>query len=282
MLKLSGSSYQHSDATQDKTNSNQNKSVASEAGQKQVPKTISAKKAAANQLNAQKSTGPKTLQGKERSRWNAVKHGLLSKKLAAIDAKGSLEYFDVLENLREDLQPRGTLEEIFVEKIAIDYWRLKLSIGHEVDLEKKQCCSLPMFEQISRYTNSINRQLIQGANQLERIQQLRSGESVAAPVTIDVNVNGFIQDDAEAVLLEVPKASTTIEPAGSACKASAHSPEEPSVSKTPGSNGKPFEQNAPSTTSQSTAPTFEAHKQYGAPTALANPRASILSRKALT
>ena len=30
----------------------------------------------ANQLNAQKSTGPRTPEGKERTRWNSLRHGL--------------------------------------------------------------------------------------------------------------------------------------------------------------------------------------------------------------
>ncbi len=39
------------------------------------------KRTAANRRNAQKSTGPKTLQGKARSKRNALTHGLLSKEI---------------------------------------------------------------------------------------------------------------------------------------------------------------------------------------------------------
>src|SRR3954470_10857916 len=40
----------------------------------------------ANRKNAQKSTGPKTPEGKEKSRLNALKHGLCSSAVAPEDA----------------------------------------------------------------------------------------------------------------------------------------------------------------------------------------------------
>jgi len=40
--------------------------------------TTSDKKAASNRCNAQKSTGPRTEQGKANSRLNALKHGILA------------------------------------------------------------------------------------------------------------------------------------------------------------------------------------------------------------
>ena len=43
-------------------------------------KTISKRSRAANQLNSQKSTGPKTTRGKSHSRMNSTKHGLLARK----------------------------------------------------------------------------------------------------------------------------------------------------------------------------------------------------------
>jgi hypothetical protein len=43
--------------------------------------TISARKLAANQQNARRSTGPRTPEGKARVRHNALKHGLLAKEV---------------------------------------------------------------------------------------------------------------------------------------------------------------------------------------------------------
>jgi hypothetical protein len=46
-----------------------------------IPKMTSATKAAANQRNAAKSSGPKTAQGKMRTRSNALRHGLAANTL---------------------------------------------------------------------------------------------------------------------------------------------------------------------------------------------------------
>ena len=46
-----------------------------------MPKTMSVKQLAANATNAQKSTGPKTPEGREISKRNAFKHGIFAKEL---------------------------------------------------------------------------------------------------------------------------------------------------------------------------------------------------------
>ena len=43
--------------------------------------TVSERKLAANRQNAKRSTGPRTVQGKARSRFNALKHGFLAKQI---------------------------------------------------------------------------------------------------------------------------------------------------------------------------------------------------------
>jgi hypothetical protein len=91
------------------------------------PKKVTAKQLAANRRNAQKSTGPRTAQGKAISRWNALKHGVLSRALIppALEPYESRVEFDaLLETLRQELDPRSALEEMLVERIATSYWRL--------------------------------------------------------------------------------------------------------------------------------------------------------------
>ena len=98
-------------------------------------KKTSQKQIRANRMNALKSTGPKTPEGKRVARWNALKHGLLSKEVV-IKTGGGKEsgaaFRKLLTQLREDLQPEGVLEEMLVEKIAICYWRLRRVLRCEV------------------------------------------------------------------------------------------------------------------------------------------------------
>jgi hypothetical protein len=154
-------------------------------------KGISPAKLAANRRNGTKSKGPVTAEGKARSRWNALKHGVLSARLMVFkDGEG--ETFEMLlENLRRDLSPANTLEEILTEKIAIAYWRLHIAYGYEADSSRTRERFIASVDRIGRYATSIHRQLLQDMTQLERVQRFRNGEAVQPPISIDVNVNGL-------------------------------------------------------------------------------------------
>ncbi|MHB0879163.1 MAG: hypothetical protein ACYC5O_24260 [Anaerolineae bacterium] len=91
------------------------------------PKRVTEKQLAANRANAQRSTGPRTAEGRAHSRWNALKHGALAQAIvpAPLAAYESAEAFDALHRaLRDELIPSSALEEIMVEIVATCYWRL--------------------------------------------------------------------------------------------------------------------------------------------------------------
>ncbi len=91
------------------------------------PKNVSAKQLAANRRNARLSTGPRTPQGKARSRWNALKHGVLAQAVIPepLQPYESRQQFDrLLATLRQELAPQSAIEEMLVETIASCYWRL--------------------------------------------------------------------------------------------------------------------------------------------------------------
>jgi len=69
-----------------------------------------------------KSTGPRTAQGKERSKLNALKNGLFSKAVL-LKGESRAEYLSLLNGLRDDLRPEGTLEAGLVENLAALFWR---------------------------------------------------------------------------------------------------------------------------------------------------------------
>ena len=84
--------------------------------------SISTSKLAANRRNAQLSTGPKTNEGKNWARRNALKHGILAPALLITQGEGAedpAEFAELLGGLRTDLAPVGMLEEIMVENIAM-------------------------------------------------------------------------------------------------------------------------------------------------------------------
>ena len=99
-------------------------------------KPISQKQLEANKANAQKG-GVKTTAGKEVIKYNALRHGLLAKEVVITIGEGAEdpeEFSRLLVDLREQLNPVGTLEEMLVEKIAAAYWRLRRAYNYEVGL----------------------------------------------------------------------------------------------------------------------------------------------------
>jgi hypothetical protein len=77
----------------------------------------------ANRLNATRSTGPRTLAGKEKSSKNATKHGLLSHALLPDEDAEDFDPFR--DGYFQFYEPQGTVEEDIVERIVSYSWRLK-------------------------------------------------------------------------------------------------------------------------------------------------------------
>ena len=76
----------------------------------------SPKKTEANRRNALRSTGPKTPEGKDAVRVNAVKHGLLSREVL-LPGEDEAALKELGERLRSELQPVGELEGLLAEQI---------------------------------------------------------------------------------------------------------------------------------------------------------------------
>lgn len=98
-----------------------------------TPRILSQRKLKANRENAKKSTGPKTVRGKENSRSNAIKHGLFARHWLDFltlneDPK---EYQKLQSDLWDQYQPSGRAEELEVERIALCWWRMKRSWRYE-------------------------------------------------------------------------------------------------------------------------------------------------------
>lgn len=65
--------------------------------------------------------GVKTEEGKNRTRFNALKHGVLGNLITEYDKEF---YKEILDDLIQEIQPVNSLEQILVERIAVSYLRL--------------------------------------------------------------------------------------------------------------------------------------------------------------
>ncbi|MEN6338009.1 MAG: hypothetical protein ABFE01_27455 [Phycisphaerales bacterium] len=78
----------------------------------------------ANRSNAQKSTGPRTVQGKATASHNAVKHGLLAEQVV-IHGEDPAEFDLYREGMLAELAPEGAVEMMLAERAVSLAWRLR-------------------------------------------------------------------------------------------------------------------------------------------------------------
>jgi hypothetical protein len=90
----------------------------------------SQKRIDANRNNAQKSTGPRTQAGKERSSKNALKHGLRAEQVV-LPTEDPQAFQEHLEAWVEDWQPPSMARRHLVEQAAVASWRIKRCIRLE-------------------------------------------------------------------------------------------------------------------------------------------------------
>jgi hypothetical protein len=90
----------------------------------------------ANRRNAQKSTGPRTAEGKTASSRNRLLHGLRANKHLLLDEEPE-EFLSLLKDLYDRFQPVGDGEEKLVLLIASDQWRLDRSIPMEAGIYRE-------------------------------------------------------------------------------------------------------------------------------------------------
>ena len=88
-------------------------------------------RAEANRRNARKSTGPRTAEGKDRSRFNAVKHGLTAKTLVLPGEDADALQLR-LDGWSESLKPTNDLEQYLVERAVRVSWQLDRADRAEV------------------------------------------------------------------------------------------------------------------------------------------------------
>jgi len=67
------------------------------------------------------ATGPRTPEGKRRTRYNALKRGLFFKDVLA-QGESRAEFDSLLKGLIVDFQPEGVAERLEVERLALLYW----------------------------------------------------------------------------------------------------------------------------------------------------------------
>lgn len=155
--------------------------------------------------------GPKTDEGKAVSRYNAIKHGLLTKEVL-VDKEEMNDLADLTENINEALNPIGPMEKLLVDRIISNVWRLRRAIvvetktmewyqndfdmfpmGENEDQQTRKrirnMVSNDNIDNILRYETTIERSIFRALHELERLQAKRSGKDIPVPSVVDVNLD---------------------------------------------------------------------------------------------
>jgi len=142
----------------------------------------------ANRLNSQKSTGPRTDEGKRAVSQNAVTHGLFAHD-AVIKCEDPAEYELHREALLDELNPVGAIESMLAERIVSLSWRLQrvermqnqatdclieedyLPLGRMVT--KRWSGNLKIIEKLFMHERRIESSLNRTITKLKRLQIVR-------------------------------------------------------------------------------------------------------------
>src|ERR1700729_888500 len=163
----------------------------------------------ANRRNAQKSTGPRTQEGKDRSRRNGLQHGLTA-KTCMLEDEDPEALVDLLNEIREKFNPQDTDEDFLIEcmaKARFKYNRIMpleaaiYNLRLSVDRTPKEITEalgvngqrawayMPdanggnALSKRARYETSLLREYDRSRQELEKLQKIRAARPAPPPVS---------------------------------------------------------------------------------------------------
>ena len=136
---------------------------------------ISQKQLDANRRNAEKSTGPKTPEGKAAVRFNALKHGMRARS-TVLPFEDPEEFNQLYASLATDWSPQGQTECLHVEQLAIHQWLLRRLANFEgtvfltkLDIERQ----MTLLERVSTQRARLEHSFSKTIRDLDRLQKQR-------------------------------------------------------------------------------------------------------------
>src|SRR5580700_8612597 len=158
-----------------------------------------AKQTAANRMNSQKSTGPRTTEGKAASRFNALKHGIFATTQIMFDESAE-DLAELAAEYHEHHKPADPEQRFLVDTLVSNEWRLRRLRRVEAELwqsasnvfleknaESPACSSgdafataAPTFERLQRVVNACERAYHHALKELKR-QKVGRALPVANP-----------------------------------------------------------------------------------------------------
>jgi hypothetical protein len=154
---------------------------------------VSEKQLAANRRNAEKSTGPKTAEGKSNSSRNNLRHGLTG-HVSLLPTEDREAHDAFCHELTESFTPETPMERQLANSIAEDSWRLNraraiennmFALGHQHERREVQLAladaetfqtQAAAFNLLTIYEQRINRNLQRNMKLLRELQAERKAQ----------------------------------------------------------------------------------------------------------
>jgi hypothetical protein len=178
----------------------------------------------ANRRNAQKSTGPKTPEGKAAVSMNALRHGLRARTVV-LPGENRVEFHQLCNDLEVEWHPQSRTEQFYVEQMAVSQWKLtRMEVGEAAIFQDVEgsATKLTHLDRLWQAEARMERSYSRAQRELERLQTSRrqpdpqpeepaSTPAAEAPPATAAEVE---------VEVEVGQAGQAVSPAGSApCEA---------------------------------------------------------------
>jgi hypothetical protein len=145
----------------------------------------------ANRLNGRRSTGPRTADGKERTKFNALKHGLTSLHVV-LPGEEEVLYQELRGALFAQYQPENPSETFLVDQLAQNWWRLNRSRRIETGMlshlhpDSDEPGPTPAdLDHLRRYEAAIERAYYRAYDRIEKIVARRPAPQPEEPEELE-------------------------------------------------------------------------------------------------
>ena len=129
----------------------------------------------ANRRNSQKSTGPKTPEGKSAVSMNALRHGLRARSVL-LPGEDPTEFHQFCDDLQVEWHPQSRTEQFYVEQMAVSQWKLTRMEVVEVNIFKDADGASKQFSLLDRLWQAqcrLERSFSRAQRELQRLQNSR-------------------------------------------------------------------------------------------------------------
>lgn len=139
---------------------------------------ISQKQQEANRRNAQKSTGPTTLEGKTAASLNAVTYGLRTRKLL-IAGENIADYWQLWDGLETEWQPETPTERLYLEQMSTSQWLLARMAATENRVYETPLplhAQFDLLDRVAKHRTRLERSFTTALHELKQLQKERQAK----------------------------------------------------------------------------------------------------------